>query len=334
MRATTLSAERLKDAEEAWSVAKKLGFPSLLDAVLAAGKPAETAQPEEALPMKTYQELFDSFVAYHKEHASKAQADKVRQDSKRFGDYVGWSTDIAAITTSDFVKWLGKPSTTAEKKTFNNVLNNVSRVFSWACEPAQKFLKENPAAPIDRYSNRVLGQGARMIITPERCAELMLYVEQHHPEWVFPFALMLFAGIRPGYYEGEIRKLMNGANRDGIETYISSGVLHITAEIAKDRRPRQFHMPANLIAWVERYTPKKGTFALGSPDTYAQIREKFQIPHDGLRHTAISAHITKNGAFADAAVEFGNSEKIIRTHYYSRMTKTQAEAFYAITPKM
>jgi hypothetical protein len=70
----------------------------------------------------------------------------------------------------------------------------------------------------------------------------------------------------------------------------------------------------------------------GDWPTYAAIREKFKIPHDGLRHTAISAFVSCHGSFADAAMQFGNSESMIRTHYFNRMTKTEAEAFYAIVP--
>ncbi len=122
---------------------------------------------------------------------------------------------------------------------------------------------------------------------------------------------------------------MRCANRDGIETYISGGMLLLTAEITKDRRPRQFPMPPNLVAWITRYMPKKGEFRLGDRDVYAEIR----APHDGLRHTAISAHVTKHGSFAMAALEFGNSEKIIRTHYYCRMLPEDADAFYQVSPK-
>jgi hypothetical protein len=56
------------------------------------------------------------------------------------------------------------------------------------------------------------------------------------------------------------------------------------------------------------------------------------LPHDGLRHTAISAFVSCHGSFADAAMQFGNSESMIRTHYFNRMTKAEAEAFYAIIP--
>jgi hypothetical protein len=332
LRATPLSQDALRDAESALAVARKLGFSSLLDAVLAAGKPTAQSIVESILTMKTYQELFDAFIVFHKEHASKSQSDKVRQNAKVFGEHIGWKTQIDKITTSDIQRWLKGKVGGASKKTYNNVLNDLSRVFSWACEPAQGFLKENPANPIPRYSGRVLAHGARQILSAETCSALMSYLEKEHPSWVFPFSLMLFAGLRPGFYEGEIRKLIRCANRDGIETYISSGVLHLTAEITKDRRPRQFSIPSNLAAWIMKYMPAKGKFTMGSAESYAATREKFKIPHDGLRHTAISAHVSKHDRFALAAEQFGNSETVIRRHYFSRMTCQEATAFYQIYP--
>jgi integrase len=271
-------------------------------------------------------------VAFHKDHASQSQSDKVRQTANAFGEYIGWDTPIAQITIHDIQRWLKVRTAGCSKKTFNNLLNDVSRVFSWACSPAQKFLEENPAAAIPRFGSRVLAHGAREILSVQQCIELMHFLEQHHPEWVFPFALMLFVGVRPGYYHGEIHKLMQCANRDGIETYISNGALRLTAEITKDRRARQIPLPSNLLAWIQQHMPRTGGFRLGSKESYAEIREKFKIPHDGLRHTAISAHVTKNGSFAVAAVEFGNSEKIIRNNYYTRMSDGDAKAFYEIYP--
>jgi hypothetical protein len=36
----------------------------------------------------------------------------------------------------------------------------------------------------------------------------------------------------------------------------------------------------------------------------------------------------------NAAIQLGNSESMIRTHYFNRMTMAEAEAFYAIAPKV
>ena len=350
VRATVLSQEVLRDAEAAWQLAKRLKVPSLLDAVLAYTGPEKAAQgstalnpgaPRSQLPATTpgntvsitFRQLFDQFELYHKAHTSKSHSDKVRQQATLFGDYIKWSTPITAITTKDIEKWVRLRTDGKARKTFNNVLNDISRVFSWACAPARKLLAENPALAIERFSGRMLAGGARQLLPVETCATLMTFLEEHHPDWCWPFAMMLFAGIRPGYHEGEMRKLVNYANRDGVEHYVNNGCIHISAEMAKDRRARRFTLPDNLLRWHEVYCPDKGCFQIGSKESYAEIRDKFHIPHDGLRHTAISAHVTKHGSFALAAEEFGNSERVIRTHYHRRMEPTEVEAFYAIVPR-
>jgi DNA-binding transcriptional regulator PaaX len=70
----------------------------------------------------------------------------------------------------------------------------------------------------------------------------------------------------------------------------------------------------------------------GNWGQYQEIRACFRIPHDGLRHTAVSAFVAKFGSLANAALEFGNSERIIREAYLRRMSKEEAEAFYGIFP--
>lgn len=53
---------------------------------------------------------------------------------------------------------------------------------------------------------------------------------------------------------------------------------------------------------------------------YAEIRKRFKVPHDGLRHIAISAS------------QFGNSETMIGTHYFNRMSKEEAAMFFSLVP--
>jgi hypothetical protein len=161
---------------------------------------------------------------------------------------------------------------------------------------------------------------------------LMGYLEEHYPNWCVFFTLTLFLGIRPDMEHGEIAKLATAVKREGAEKYFCNGVLHITGEIAKDRRTRQIAVPENVARWFERYPLTPGAICPGDWDTYQMIREEFKIPHDGLRHTAISAHVSLHGSFAEAASQFGNSESMIRTHYFNRMSKQEAVEFYNITP--
>ena len=332
LRATNLSNERLEDAENAWRVAQKLGYPSLFDAVMALKSPEAKAPAIVAEPAsKTYKEIHDLFVEFHKKHASKPHSDKVRQDSYRFGEHIGWNTPGDSITSKQLHDWAELESA-HNKRTFNHKVNNVCRVFSWACEPMQEFLTKNPASKIPRYKKSVLPESAKEILPVARCRELMRYLEERHPEWCWSFALMLFAGIRPGFHDGEIRKLVRAVNRHGLETYFCGDVIRITREIAKDRRSRQFKIPPNLAAWLKKYAPQPKMAKMGTKETYCAIRERFEIPYEGLRHTGISAHVSKHDRFALAAEQFGNSEKVIRESYFSRMTPAEAEEFYRIYP--
>ncbi|MEO6002373.1 MAG: hypothetical protein ABIZ04_16135 [Opitutus sp.] len=147
------------------------------------------------------------------------------------------------------------------------------------------------------------------------------------------FVLALFLGIRPDRKSGELAKLAECVARDGLGKYFCNGVLHVTAEISKDRRSRQTVVPPNVEQWPRRYEVTPRSICPERHLTYQSIRDKFQIPHDGLRHTAISAHVSLHGSFADAACQFGNSESMIRAHYINRMSKEEAAEIYGIVPR-
>lgn len=63
------------------------------------------------------------------------------------------------------------------------------------------------------------------------------------------------------------------------------------------------------------------------------IRKTLKLSHDVLRHTFFSAHVMAFGSFAETAIESGNSEQIIRTHYFNAIAKIQAKAFWRIEPE-
>jgi hypothetical protein len=133
-------------------------------------------------------------------------------------------------------------------------------------------------------------------------------------------------------HNGEIWELARCVARDGIELYFQNGFLHLSAEITKEGKPRQTAIPPNVAAWLEGYLPTPTHICPDDYPGYRKIRRHFAIPPDGLRHTAISAYVAKNGSLAGAATEFGCSEGIIRNHYFARMGPKVAEAFYQIIP--
>jgi len=105
--------------------------------------------------------------------------------------------------------------------------------------------------------------------------------------------------------------------------------------MTKEREPRGTTVQPNLAAWLAAFPLTKSSICPGDykDKAYQEIRRRFNVPHDGLRHTAISAFISSGKNFSEAADEFGNSEPIIRKHYLKRMSLEESKEFYAIYPK-
>jgi IS5 family transposase len=61
-----------------------------------------------------------------------------------------------------------------------------------------------------------------------------------------------------------------------------------TAELLHGEEPKPFTTSRNI--WP------------GDKEVYASISKRFEIPHDGLRHTSISAHVAKFGSLAETAL--------------------------------
>jgi hypothetical protein len=138
------------------------------------------------------------------------------------------------------------------------------------------------------------------------------------------FGLALFAGIRPG---GELRKLARHPELVSIE----NKVIRIPAAISKTRKARQIKIRPNLAKWLRKYPGE--ILPVNAINEVAAIRAKFQLTHDVLRHSFISYHIGAFKSFADAAIESGNSETIIRDHYLNTSSLGDSKRFWKIEPE-
>jgi hypothetical protein len=185
-----------------------------------------------------------------------------------------------------------------------------------------------------------LTHGMPEILSATTAAKIMEYVETYTggsrdlPAGCMApyFALCLFAGIRPCPARGEVSKL---AKLPDLEKAIdlALGTIRISPEVSKVKAVRQITIQPNLAAWLTRYPVKKfPIIPLGSKKMIREIRKKFGIGADVLRHTFISMHVAKFKSMGDAALEAGNSETMIRRHYFNTVTAADATAFWAIVP--
>ena len=65
----------------------------------------------------------------------------------------------------------------------------------------------------------------------------------------------------------------------------------------------------------------------------ADLRKKFKLGHDVMRHTFISMTVGAFRSVGDASLQAGNSEAIIRKHYLDLKSTEEADAFGRIVPK-
>jgi hypothetical protein len=209
----------------------------------------------------------------------------------------------------------------ASRKTWNNYRGDLHQFFEWAREKPQRYISDNPVAEVKRHS---LDRGHVEVLTLERCRELMNHVCEFKAGKLVPyFAVALFAGVRPG---GELEKLAGSPQL----VDRANKVIRITPAISKTGKPRQIKIRQNLRRWLERFPGE--IIPVNSDRELKAVRKKFALSHDVCRHTFISMHVGAFKSFADAAIESGNSEKIIRDHYLNTSAADEAKAFWKIEP--
>jgi hypothetical protein len=88
-----------------------------------------------------------------------------------------------------------------------------------------------------------------------------------------------------------------------------------------------------LHAWLTRYPVERyPIIPRSASNLLAEVRKKFSLGHDVLRHVFISMHVAKFRSMGDTALQAGNSEAIVKKHYLNLVTPEEADAFWRIVP--
>lgn len=326
---TSLTLQQLRESEAAFEFLKGTGM-GLLDAVRYIIK-----TPPFKAPEVTWEDGLNAYLKERDKHLSKAHLATCEQRARSFGKFIGKETLVTKITSANITDWLESKKQNHKSfslKSWNNYRADLSGIFEWFAEEKRGWIAKNPTGHVEFFESRLLPTPARERLEVQQCHDLMAYLEANMPHWCTFFALTLFAGIRPDMTNGEMHELSKCVGRDGADRYFHHGMIDLTKEITKTNRARYTTIHPNLAAWLKRYPPNPTSLCPGDPDEYMEIRAKFKIPHDGLRHTCISAHLARYQSFAIAAQEFGNSERIILDYYNRRMSASDADAFYGIYP--
>jgi len=259
----------------------------------------------------------------------------------RFATHIG-DAYVHTVTESDIVGYLETLRsldgvTKAKRKTYNNNRNELASFFIWSMKrdgaTNRPWTFQNPTEHVASHSQKRVAEERPSIATttPERTLELFNHLITYKGgKLVKYFALAYFAGIRPSVDGGESVSL---AERESDSINLKTRTIFLSADMTKTKDSRSVKISDNLMAWLEAYKDMP-IIPEGFVNDIAKIRKKFNLQNDETRHSFISYHVALHRSIGDAALEAGNSERMIKKHYLNHETAEDGAKFFSIVPDM
>jgi integrase len=314
--------EERYDILNAWKLSKKAGF-GLHDFVLRHYRPHDVAPPppaEPAVPIKkpggkTVQELAESFI----DLKSTGWAPRTRSERipslRKLIDKLG-ASPVDAVTPELMQRWLDQwPG----KRTQKTKRDHASILFNYAIE--RGWCAKNPCKPLAKI---VFNQEVPTTFDGATCEQIMRTAT---PDMIAYFALCMFGGIRCC----EVRR----ATWDQID--LEKKLVHIPGSASKTHKWRDIELPENAVAWLriakwngKRVSPSKSTIDRRQRILVEQL--KIDWDENILRHTAASMMAAIGKTTAEITDLLGHDERMFYNHYRARISREDAQAFYAIMP--
>ena len=326
--ASHLSPDQLRDAEAA--LGQLNGRYSLM---FAAEWLLQTYR--DTLTEKSFAEAYPLFLAERERHVRSSTVDDYRSSFEKFTMACG-SKKLPEISSDDVVVFLRDRGLAG--KSWNNTRADLNAFFEWSMKAPRKWIVSNPVHDVEKFE---VATKLPEILTAKKVGELFTFLETYTGNPKNPleagclvpyFCLAVFAGIRPAINGGELVRIANLQSRDRIID-LKAGVIRIAPEIAKTKDVRQIVIQPNLLTWLKRYPLERfPILPRNAIDLIGEVRPKFSIGHDVLRHTFISMHVAKFRSMGDTALQAGNSEAMIKKHYLNLVTPAEAEEFWGIVP--
>jgi integrase len=272
----------------------------------------------------TVQQAVDEYLEKSKTRIAEETFKHYRQYMVKFAAAFA-EKKVAAIKRLDIMnflaRWLDKPPA------WVNIQRCLSKFFNECIKYG--YCSTNPTTNLDAPRNTKTPP--REFVTPDDCEKVMRLAEQTDESMAIYLALGLFGGLRPSEALRMEEKHLN----------MKTGYIHITAEISKTHsfKERTFKMSPTLVAWLKRYYKGGKPVALktmgGLDSRIATLFDKAGV-HKGkdiLRHSFGTYQFALTGNSAETAQMMGHAEAVGNKHYRGRVTKEEAQAYFAVLPK-
>jgi integrase len=278
------------------------------------------------------------FVTLRAEFVAAKKADRksayylsdIRHRLESFGEAFD-QRPVATIETREVDDWLrALDQAPISRVNFRKVLRTA---FEFAV--ARGYAKENPVVKTAKVK---VDHAIPGILLPHEIETLLGAAD---PRIVPAIALAAFAGLR----DAEIGRM----TWDRID--LVGGHVKVDAAIAKTSSRRLVPISENLRAWLALHVRNAGSVRPPPSVCYPLYRAArgagaaelarlgkssaglTQWPHNALRHSFASYRMAIVGNAAQVAEECGHSVQVMKTHYRELVTRTEAEAWFAVTQR-
>lgn len=280
---------------------------------------------EQALPLLDLPSAHMTVATLMAEFATAKDATWSEMSKRNFRNYSGKFCSafgdelLATITTPVLEEWLADTYPNAGGRAA--ALRTIRPAFSFAVR--RGYIQASPFDNLERIvANR--RDFAIDIYSPAEARRLM---DSASEECKVPFALLLFAGVRPN----ELRRLKWGDIREDF--------VHISTKAAKTAQARNVDITPTLAAWIARagaHAPEKAIVPRDWRRKWDNTRRKAGLTGrpDAARHSFASYLLasTRDENLVRLSLGHSRNSDMLFVHYRAAATKEDAAAYWAILP--
>lgn len=286
---------------------------------------------------KRIEEIWDELIAHGNRH--KRSPNTIRgyeyfkkQMKNKWGNArVGWLAYEQGVDTGNnaVLSYLQEERTDLDKNTIDNLRIGFKTFFNFCIQKGYLRPGENPLT----FAKRDREPTEPKVITADEAEKIMRMAEEHDPKIAAIFAVLIFAGLRPGEAEGF----------KPTDIKLEDKKLIVAGKTSKKGKTRAVTLEEPLTSWLKAYPDfdtgkrRKRMEKIRNLAGFAAGKKQEGLKpwqNDILRHTSITMMLKKtNFAYGLVAEEHGNTETVIRNHYKGILpTQAEVQKYYGIFP--
>ena len=262
---------------------------------------------------------------------SQGSINTLRCGLVNFMRFAGPDLQCRAVSPELIKSWLisgGDKETHWVSNTQKHYSGHVRNLFNWCIR--QDVVTENPVLKLEKIN---LDPFDPYVLTVDECGKVLNLCWEKHREILPLLALNLFCGIRPS----ETRRLNSGKGRDCNFDWEDNEVV-FQAKKTKTKMRRFVEMSENCLAWLNLQELKLPIANANHKWHWFLKDAKKELdydewPHDCLRHSFCSYGLRHSENAGKVALQAGNTEQVLFSHYLKLVSKADAKEFWNIFPE-